>query len=494
MLIDRTKAEEILAAAKKILIAPSSPMDGDSVGSSLALMIALRRMGKDVTVVCTEIMPEYLKFLPYVSQIEPQLAASKDFILSLSTSAAEVEHLKYEVEPDRIKIIVTPKQGRFNDADISVLKEDEKFDLIVTVDTGDLVQLGKLYEEHKELFTGGTPLLNIDHHASNGKFGTYNLLDYSAAATTQIITPMILDLEKTLGEEVIDEDMATLLLVGIITDTGSFQHTNTTPEAFEVAASLLDRGGRQQEIIKHVYKTKSLGTLKLWGRVLSRLQYDPTLKFVYSFVTLSDLKDTNTNPDDTGGIIDELLTSAPGAEVVMMLKEKEEGFISGSFRAPGTLANVDEVAKLLGGGGHKKAAGFRIKNKSMEDALTVSKEAVSTYMSEKLGLKPTAQAAPQAVPGPSAEPTQQQSTVLFPGLTSKPQIRVPAPSQGGEDMLLENFRRQSARAQTGQTTQTEDPLRKKTARFFQDKDGQIKPQDGQTAQPTVGDILSQFGD
>lgn len=486
-LVNRQQAEDLLRNAKKILIAPSSPMDGDSVGSSLALMIALRKMGKEVTVVGYDPMPDALKFLPYVSQIQTEIPESKDFVISLSTDKADVEHLKYEVEDGKIKIIVTPKMGRFNPADVAFTSETPDYDLLVTVDTGDLVQLGKLYELHKDLFQR-IPVLNIDHHASNGKFGSHNYLEYGFAATTQMVTPIIQTFEKERGEELIDEDVATLLLVGIITDTGSFQHSNTTPEAFEVAADLLDRGARQQEIIKHIYKTKSLGTLKLWGRVLSKIEYDPAIKLVYSHITKQDLEDTGANSDDTGGIIDELMTSAPGAEVVMLLKEKEPGYYSGSLRAPGALADVSLIAKEMNGGGHKKAAGFRLRGMStMNEAIQTARQTIAAYMAPKLGLTSAPmQTAPGAEP---TEPTPQDSGKLFPGLVAKPssaqQNSIPRPSAGGEDMLLEDFRRR----QNSQSPQNQDP----SVRFFQDADGQVKPTTQTSTEPTVGDVLSQLG-
>ncbi len=477
-LINRTQAEDLLRNAKNILIAPSSPMDGDSVGSSLALMVALRKMGKEVTVVGYDPMPEILKFLPFVSQIQSSIEPSKDFVISLSTQGADVDHLKYEVEQGKINIIVTPKSGKFTPQDLSFQSPEANFDLIVTVDTGDIVQLGKLYEENKELFAR-TPLLNIDHHASNGKFGTHNYLEYGFSATTQMITPILQTFEKERNEELIDEDVATLLLVGIITDTGSFQHSNTTPEAFEVAADLLDRGARQQEIIKHIFKTKSLATLKLWGRVLSKIQYEPALRLVYSTITLQDLAETGANSDDTGGIIDELMSNAPGAEVVMLLKEKEPGYISGSFRAPGQLADVSEIAKSMNGGGHKKAAGFRIKQKTMEEALQFAKQNIANYLLPKLGQPmPPLGGAESAPVQPQVESLNEDGIRLFPGLVTKPQRSIPVPGQGGEDMLLQDFRnRQNPDA----------PLQDKTVRFFQDKDGQQKPE------PTVGDVLSQLG-
>ncbi len=454
--INQNQAIDILKNAKNILIVPSTPMDGDSIGSALAMMSVLRKLGKTVTVASADKIPEALKFLPLIDQIQTDISVSNDFVISLNTQNSEVDHLKYEVEQDRINIIVTPKQGNFSGHDISFPDAGQSFDLILTVDTGDLVQLGKLLEAHKTLFET-VPMLNIDHHASNGKFGTYNLVDPEVAAATQILTPIIQELEKQHGEELLDEDVATLLLVGIVTDTGSFQHTNTSPEAFEVAADLLERGARQQEIIKHIYKTKSLATLKLWGRVLSKIQYNNEAKLVYSTITQQDLTDTGAESSDSGGIIDELMSNAPDAEVVMLLKEKEPGLVSGSLRAPGKLADVSKIAGKMGGGGHKKAAGFRIRDKSMEEALQIAEDTIATYINEQTFTEP--------------QKKSTESDKLFPSLTpkpEKPQSSVPYPSPGGEDLLLEDFRKRQA----APAAPEEKRIEEKTAPFFQDSDGQ----------------------
>lgn len=451
-LTTQDQAKAIIKNAKNILIAPSSP-DGDSVGSALALMSVLQKIGKNVTVVATNDVPEYLKFLPLTHQINKELSTGKDFVISLNTEGAEIDHLKYEVENGKINIIVTPKNGEFHGHDISFSKGTGDFDLIITVDTGDLVQLGALYEDNKPMFKN-IPVLNIDHHASNGKFGVHNFLDYSVAATTQMLTPLILELEQEHGEELIDEDVATLLLVGIITDTGSFQHSNTTPEAFEVAADLLERGARQQEIIKHVYKTKSLATLKLWGRVLSKIQAEGPL--VYSTISLMDLADTNASSDDSDGIIDELMSNAPNAEVVLLLKEKGKGFVTGSLRAPGKNADVSAIAQLLGGGGHIKAAGFRIKDKSLEEALEIVKNTVADYFKSSNQVK------------------MEENKSIFPKLVSTPQTSAPKVSVGGEDLLLKDFRNKQSPA--------EEAIKEKSVRFFQDGDGQ----------ETVADLLAKL--
>jgi phosphoesterase RecJ-like protein len=471
------EAKTLMTNAQSILILPSSP-DGDSIGSALALMSVLRKLGKDAIVVSTNEIPDYLQFLPLTHQIQPQLPGGKDFIISLKTDGTEVDHLKYEVEDGRINIIVTPKNGRFTGHDLSFgAPSHDDYDLVITVDTGDLVQLGTLPTEHPELFSD-LPLLNIDHHSSNGRFGTHNFLDFNVAATTQLLTRLIQDLERETGLDLIDEDVATLLLVGIVTDTGSFQHSNTSPEAFEVAADLLERGARQQELIKHIFKTKSLATLKLWGRVLSKIKYVDAPRLVFSTITQQDLLDTGATVDDNGGIIDELMSNAPNAEVVLLLKEKEPGFVSGSLRAPGTLADVSEIAGIIGGGGHKKAAGFRIKGKTMDEALEEAQGVIAAYMDKKLHpekYQGTQEASDQSSGATIAHPdamTLEEGQKVFPSLKKKhekPVTSLPKHSAGGEDMLLQDFRKRQATKNP-----EEERIKDQSAKFFQDKDGQQK--------------------
>jgi len=153
-----------------------------------------------------------------------------------------------------------------------------------------------------------------------------------ASSTTELLLPLLENLAKKEDIELIDEDIATLLLTGIITDTGSFQNANTTPKAFAKAAKLVSYGARQQEIIQNIYKTKQLSQLKLWGRVLSKIQTDDKYRIVWSAVSQQDFRDTESSEDQTGDIIDELMTNAPGAEVVLLMKEKKTKTISVSVR------------------------------------------------------------------------------------------------------------------------------------------------------------------
>lgn len=366
--MDENIIKQIVATierSQKIIVMPSSPPDGDSIGSALAFYLVLQKLGKEVTVVCADSVPDVLDFLPEKDAIRNKFNPSRDFIVTLDSSETEVDNMRYNVEKNKVNIIVTPQSGSFSEKDVSFHYGPSNYDLIITVDTAELQQLGPSYENNIDFFYN-TPLINIDHHASNEHFGTINHVDVTAAAATELLLPIFEHLEK--DEPLIDADIATLLLAGIITDTGSFQNANTTPKSFAVAAKLLGLGARQQEIIKHVYKTKELSTLRLWGLVLSNLSFDKKRKIVWSSISLQDFTETESSPEDTGGIIDELLSNAPGAEVILLMKEKKEGLVSCSLRSTTPQVNVSDLAAHFGGGGHPMAAGFRIKDKSLEAA------------------------------------------------------------------------------------------------------------------------------
>ena len=376
---------DLVKRSQKILVLPSAPIDGDSIGSALSLYIILKKLKKEVTVVCSENLPDVLNFLPKIQVLGQKLMSSKDFIITLDTRRVQVEQVKSVVEENKFHVVVTPKEGRFSENDITFNEGQEEYDLIFTVDTGELKQLRKTYEENMDMFHD-IPVINIDHHISNEHYGKINYVDIMSAASTELLLPLFEKMEEEFEVELIDEDVATLLLTGIITDTGSFQNSNTTPKAFAHAAQLIAYGARQQEIIQHIYKTKELSQLKLWGRVLSKIQTDEKYKIVWSGVTQQDLRDTESEETQTGDIIDELMTNAPGAEVVLLLKEKSNGTISGSVRTTGPEIDASAIAEMFGGGGHGRAAGFTIKDgdfRKHEDDI-INK--IRNFQAERLGV------------------------------------------------------------------------------------------------------------
>lgn len=375
---------DLIKKFNRILILPSSPLDGDSVGTALALSIALQKMEKEVTVACSEEIPDLLKFFPSIKGISHEVSASKDFIITINCEKAQIDKIKKEEIDDKVNLVITPKIGSFTKKDVDFSKGESSYDLIITVDTAELPQLKGIYEDNIEMFHE-IPVINIDHHISNSHFAKINYVDIMASSTAELVVPLLEKLSKETKNTLIDENVATLLLAGIITDTGSFQNSNTTPKSFKVAAKLVSYGARQQEIIQHIYKTKQLTQLKLWGRVLSKIQTDKEHRIVWSSINEQDIRDTKSTIEEAHDVIDELLTNAPGAEVVLLFKG-EADLVSVSIRTTTPAVDASKIAANFGGGGHTQAAGFERKDKSLIDVEYQTLEHIRKLQKERLGL------------------------------------------------------------------------------------------------------------
>ena len=361
----KNTAYQTILTSKHILITTHQKMDGDGLSSMLALYKVLRTLGKEVTLLCQDhAVPEVYQFLPHTESVSFQLSGVKDFIISVSNANADLEEVRYIMREDGgADIIISPKKGKFHKGDFSFREGAEKFDLIITVDTGELKLLGTVYEEHREMFER-VPLMNIDHHWSNDNYGTINLVDKEAVSTTEVIYHLL----KEHAPELIDAEVATLLLTGIIVDTRSFQNPNTTSRSLEIASELLHKGAAQQEIIRNIYKTKKLSTLKLWGRILSRLKVDNEYRIVWSFMTKQDLEEYHAEEAETEGIIDELISNAPQTDIVLFFKEGRDGVIGISVRTKRPDISAIAITEMFGGGGHLQAAGCKLPPMPIQEA------------------------------------------------------------------------------------------------------------------------------
>ncbi len=395
---------ELIKRSNRILLLASSPPDGDSIGSAIALYIILRKLQKEATIICSDPVPEVFDFLPTIKAVGNKLFSSNDFIISIDLKNLQLDKIKTLTEDDKLNIILSPKDGKLSESDITFNKGEITYDLIITVDCAELSQLGSTYENNIEMFHR-LPVINIDHHISNAHFGRINYVDIMASSTTELLLPLIEELAKQEGVDLVDEDVATLLLTGIITDTGSFQNANTTPRSFDVASELVAYGARQQEIIQYIYKTKQLSQLKLWGRVLSKIQTDEKHRIVWSVVSQQDFRDTGSLEEETGDIIDELMTNAPGAEMIFLMKERKDGTISVSMRSTSPSVDVAKIAESFGGGGHTQAAGFRLSSTDLVEAEYKVLTAVRAAQAERLNIKEEAQQITQKiVPRPVIKP------------------------------------------------------------------------------------------
>jgi len=225
----------------------------------------------------------------------------------------------------------------------------KNYDLIIAVDCGSESQTGyKL--KHKNI-------INIDHHPSNENYGTTNLVLPNYASATQIITELL-----TIWNITPPPEIATWLLYGLYFDTGSFMHSNTNEKVYNTASKLLSQGANQQLIIKTLFKNYTYSKLKIWGEAFNNtIKTDNNI--LVTAITTKNFKKVNAKTNELTGIID-YLSTIKDADIITLLKEDEKtNTIKGSLRTNKDKINVSEIAKQLGGGGHKKASGFEIKGK-----------------------------------------------------------------------------------------------------------------------------------
>lgn len=311
---------ELIEKSHKIIIALPKNPSTDAIASGLGLFLFLEKIKKNTKVVCNEFeLPPHHQFLPKSKEIVSDLTALRKFIISLDVSKARVKELSYSIADDKLNIFITPKSGFFDSRDISTSVSKFEFDLIFVLDSPDLESLGKLYDENTEFFYH-TPIINIDHKPTNEHFGQINLIDLVATSTSEIIFELV----KEHKENMMDEYMATSLLTGIISKTKSFQSATVTPRSLAIASHLIEQGARREEIIKNLYQTKSIPTLKLWGRTLARLRTDFDNRVVWSLLTREDFVRSEASWQDLEGVVDELIINTPSAEIVLLLYEKEE--------------------------------------------------------------------------------------------------------------------------------------------------------------------------
>jgi len=227
------------------------------------------------------------------------------------------------------------------------------YDLVIVLDSGDLKYAG--VDKFFSQFSPKPLIINIDHHLTNQYFGDINLVNLSAASTTEIIYQFFKLLKVKISPKI-----ASALLAGIIGDTYNFTNPNTSFQSLETAAHLLVAGARIDRINDSIFKNKTLETLKIWGEILIRLSYNADLGVVSTIVTESDLKE-NLSPSEVTEGIANFLNNLTGVKASLILQQEAGRIIKGSFRTGDDLIDVSELAKILGGGGHRKAAGFRVK-------------------------------------------------------------------------------------------------------------------------------------
>lgn len=321
MLTPLQQTIEALKKNNRLLIVLPENLNGDALGAALALEEVLKNSGKKIDLVCAGEIPEKLKFLPGQEKIKNKITAWQDFIISVNTAINKISRLRYENETGTLKIFLTTP-GKVEEKDVRLEPGQFFYDLIITIDAPDLESLGRSFEENTELFFGKS-ILNIDHKASNEHFGEINLIEPTAAACAEIIAQLIPGLGLAINEKI-----ATLLLTGLIIKTHSFQNNRTTPQSLSLASNLVNQGADQEKIVQQLYRTKPLNKLRLWGRLLSRLDFDELKKIAWILVSPEDFTATETSNEDIRFIIEETMETFPQINLILVCWPEADGFFS----------------------------------------------------------------------------------------------------------------------------------------------------------------------
>ncbi|MBI5654900.1 DHH family phosphoesterase [Candidatus Uhrbacteria bacterium] len=299
------RAYEALRQAERVLLVAHKKPDGDTLGASSAVMNWLLGLDKDVAMFCADSPSKIFRFIDNI-------------------------HL-YRCDP---------------------VVFDGKYDVVVVFDSGDLRYAG--VHEHMPRLQPGHLLINIDHHVTNERYGHLNIVLPEATSACEIVWRMF-----QTNNVALDEKLATSLLTGLYTDTSNFSNSATTPISIEAAADLVANGARHQEILRHLLHDKSVDLLHIWGLLLSRLSYNENYDVVSTYILNSDVAGL---PNETVDGAANFLNGVVGdCDTILTLRELPGNQVKGSFRS--VRRDVSKVAKLLGGGGHKKAAGFTVNGK-----------------------------------------------------------------------------------------------------------------------------------
>jgi len=305
------RLHDAFQTASRILLVAHKKPDGDTIGASSAFLNWCVREGKDAAVFCRDLPPAQFRYLDNV-------------------------HL-YTNDPAVF---------------------EQPYDLVIVFDSGDLAYCG--VDEFIPRIPGEYLLVNIDHHTTNTRYAALNIVETTSSSTAEVVHRIW----ETLGVDV-DHKMATCLLTGMCTDTGNFSNAATQPVVMEAAAELIARGARFQDILKHVWYNRDVDGLRIWGMLLGRLHHHAAQGTVSTFVKHGDVPDGGG--EVTEGMSNFLNAVTKDAEVILVLRELPSGEVKGSFRS--LARDVSAVAKLMGGGGHKKAAGFTIPGRIEETEL-----------------------------------------------------------------------------------------------------------------------------
>ncbi|MCX6705769.1 MAG: bifunctional oligoribonuclease/PAP phosphatase NrnA [Candidatus Woesebacteria bacterium] len=318
------KILEEIKKAKKILINCHKNPDSDSVGSALAAAQFIKFLDKEVRIICPTKINSQLKFIENFETIEQGV----DF-----------------------------NSVNYKDYDLFIVLDSSSWDFASKMEENNIPPI---------------KLIVIDHHATNKRYGSINLVDKKLIAVSELLYSFFEDC----GFE-IDKKVASFLLVGIIGDSGVYRFPGTTAKTLEIAAELISKGVDQNEIIRNLYFSVDFEEFKFWGRVMDKMQYDREYNFVWVAISNEIYKEFGGRKNYKEDTATTFFQSINFSDFGIVMIEEEKGTLNVSLRSR-TGLDVSQIAVELGGGGHRYASGGGIKglqfNEAVEKVLGVARK------------------------------------------------------------------------------------------------------------------------
>ncbi len=304
------KAYNIIKQSKDVLIVTHEKPDGDAVASACTMAEILTFLEKNFTLFTADTPTAQFNYLPHVEKF-----------------VNHIDHFHY--------------------------------DLIITLDCAN--QKRTTLEKFIRNKKANQYIIEIDHHLEENNYADLTIREDDAASTTQILYKFI----KT-NKIKINKNIANCILTGIITDTANFFYPNTSSETITIASELMARGAKLPQIVEKTWRNKSLTAMKIWGKAMSRLTINKKYNLALTVLTKDDLS-KDLNDDDLEGIAG-FLSNLHDVKGLILLREGKDGWLRGSLRTADPNINISKLAQALGGGGHTKAAGFKIKGRLQKTA------------------------------------------------------------------------------------------------------------------------------
>ncbi|TMD80602.1 MAG: bifunctional oligoribonuclease/PAP phosphatase NrnA [Chloroflexi bacterium] len=296
------QALALIHSAQRIAVIAHEHPDGDCLGSALGLAHILGQVGKTCVIACADPAPGNLAFMPGIDKLQHTL-------------------------------------------------DNEDYDLVIALDAGELSRFGSLYQQH-QAFLERVPILNIDHHLSSSGCGNVNIIDPISAATAELLV-----LFQQQAKLPLNKDAALCLLTGIITDTSSFQFTNTTARTLEASAVLLRAGAVPETVVQPIYRTRPLAQMRFQSLVISNAQTSCNGRLIWSQATDATLAVAGATPDMDDNFSG-LLRDIEGVEVAVFFKSYGDPNITRLSMRSAAPYNAAEICqRIANGGGHARAAG-----------------------------------------------------------------------------------------------------------------------------------------